>query len=31
MLVDCHPFDDVRDFAYRIEVKENAPDLLRGP
>ena len=40
MLVDCvrqycycrekkyYPFDDPRDFAYRIEVKENAPDLL---
>jgi DNA repair photolyase len=24
-----YPFDDPRDFAYRIEVKENAPDLLR--
>jgi DNA repair photolyase len=24
-----YPFEDPRDFAYRIEVKENAPDLLR--
>ena len=24
-----YPFDDPRDFAYRIEVKENAPELLR--
>jgi DNA repair photolyase len=24
-----YPFDDPRDFAYRIEVKESAPDLLR--
>jgi hypothetical protein len=23
-----YPFEDPRDFAYRIEVKENAPDLL---
>ena len=23
------PFEDPRDFAYRIEVKENAPRLLR--
>jgi DNA repair photolyase len=25
-----YPYEDVQDFAYRIEVKENAPDLLRG-
>jgi hypothetical protein len=43
MLVDCvrrycycreekyYALDDPRDFAYRIEVKENAPNLLRGP
>ena len=24
-----YPYEDVRDFAYRIQVKENAPDLLR--
>ncbi|MGD8472625.1 MAG: hypothetical protein PVH59_00785 [Anaerolineae bacterium] len=24
-----YPFDDPRDFAYRIQVKENAPELLR--
>ena len=24
-----YPFEDPRDFAYRIEVKENAPELLR--
>ena len=24
-----YPYDDPQDFAYRIEVKENAPDLLR--
>jgi DNA repair photolyase len=24
-----YPFEDVHDFAYRIQVKENAPDLLR--
>jgi len=24
-----YPYDDPRDFAYRIQVKENAPELLR--
>jgi DNA repair photolyase len=24
-----YPFEDPRDFAYRIEIKENAPELLR--
>jgi DNA repair photolyase len=24
-----YPYDDVRDFAYRIQPKENAPELLR--
>ena len=24
-----YAFEDVHDFAYRIQVKENAPDLLR--
>nr|NIV32902.1 hypothetical protein [Anaerolineae bacterium] len=25
-----YPYEDPRDFAYRIQPKENAPDLLRG-
>ncbi|MGD8466306.1 MAG: hypothetical protein PVI09_20810 [Anaerolineae bacterium] len=24
-----YPYEDVQDFAYRIQIKENAPDLLR--